>query len=77
MRLQRVIVKHFGIFREARSFDLDDDLVVIYGENFAGKTTLARAIYFALCGKVLTGGIKAPGLVSLHEQSATAGVIYT
>jgi DNA repair exonuclease SbcCD ATPase subunit len=77
MKLKWVIVKNFGIFRGARSFDLDDDLVMIYGENFSGKTTLGRAIYFALCGKVLTTAIKPQEIVSSNEQSATAGVVYT
>ena len=55
MKIKRLIVKNFGIFRGTRSFDFDDDVVVIYGENFTGKTTLVRALYFALCGKVYIG----------------------
>jgi DNA repair exonuclease SbcCD ATPase subunit len=78
MKLKRLIIKNFGIFRGARFFDLDNDLIVFYGENFTGKTTLARAVYFALCGRVLTTGIKQPqGLVSSNEQSATTGAVYT
>jgi len=78
MKIQRLIIKNFGIFRGVRSFDLDDDLIVVYGDNFSGKTTLVRSLYFALCGRVLTTGIKQPqGLVSSNEQSATAGAVYT
>jgi DNA repair exonuclease SbcCD ATPase subunit len=78
MKIERLIIKNFGIFRGARFFDLDDDLVVFYGDNFTGKTTLVRALYFALCGRVLTTGIKQPqGLVSSNEQSATVGTVYT
>lgn len=77
MKLKQVILKNFGIFRAPRYVDLDNDLVVIYGANFSGKTTLARAIYFALCGKVLTSGLKTQNVISPREFSATAGIVYT
>lgn len=76
MKLQRVILKNVGVFQGVRAFDLDENVVVIYGNNFSGKTTLVRALYFALCGKVFTGGIKATGLITSGESSATAGVVY-
>lgn len=76
MKLKQVILKNFGIFRPPRQIDLDHDLVVIYGANFSGKTTLARAIYFALCGKVLTSGLKAQNVISPREFSATTGIVY-
>ena len=77
MKLKRVILKNFGIFLTPRHIDLDDDLVVVYGANFSGKTTLARAIYFALCGKVLTTGLKSQHVISPREFSATTGIVYT
>ncbi len=77
MKLKRLIVKHVGVFRGTRAFDLDQELVVIYGSNFSGKTTLVRALYFALCGDVLPRGIHRKTLVSTNEQNATAGCVYT
>lgn len=77
MKFKRIILKNFGKFQQPCCFDLDDKLTVFYGENFSGKTTLARAIYFALCGKVLTTGLKPKGIISSHESSATAGIIYS
>lgn len=77
MKLKQVILKNFGVFKTPRYVDVDDDLVVIYGANFSGKTTLARAIYFALCGRALTTGLKSQNLIAPREFSATTGIVYT
>lgn len=77
MKLKRIIVKHFGIFRDPQSFDVDHDLVVIYGPNFSGKTTLLRAAYFALCGDLLPAGVARKHVVSTGQSSATAGLVYS
>ena len=77
MKLHRLIVRNFGIFRGKREFDLDDNMVTIYGDNFTGKTTLSQAIYFAVSGKGLTTGLKPKDLVTSDETSATVGIVYS
>ena len=76
MKLKRLIVKHFGVFQGKHAFDLDDDLVVVYGNNFSGKTTLTRALYFALSGKSPLNRVQPKSLAHLHESSATAGIVF-
>lgn len=76
MRLEQLTVRNLGIFRGARSFDLNADKVVIYGTNSSGKTTLAQAIYFVLSGKVLTNGLRPSALVSENEAGGTSGLTY-
>lgn len=77
MKIRRLTVKNVGTFRGVRSFDLDQPVVVIFGRNFTGKSTLVRAIYFALTGKVLTTGMKPQLLTSVNEVSATVGIEYS
>jgi DNA repair exonuclease SbcCD ATPase subunit len=76
MKLEKLIVKNIGPYKETRQFDLGGDLTVFYGANFSGKSTLARAIYFALSGKVLTTSLKPPALASANTPSGTAGLFY-
>lgn len=76
MKLEKVIVKNFGTYREQRQFELSSDLTIFYGANFSGKSTLAKAIYFALTGKVLTTGLKPPALASTGAASSTTGLFY-
>ncbi|MDM8544657.1 AAA family ATPase [Desulfococcaceae bacterium HSG9] len=77
MKIKSLILRDFGIFKGRTDFDLDNDLVVISGGNYTGKTTLARALYFVLCGKVLTAGLKLKDLKTAGAASATAGLVYT
>jgi exonuclease SbcC len=76
MKLEKIIVKNFGLYREQRHFELSNDLTVFYGANFSGKSTLAKAIYFALTGKALATGLKPPALASAGAASGTTGLFY-
>jgi len=76
MKLEKVILQNLGLYREKRSFDLSRELTVFYGPNFSGKSTLVKAIYFALAGKVLTTGLKPPALASTNTPSGTVGLFY-
>lgn len=42
MRIKRIYIKDFGIFRDEKLEDLNKDIVVIGGYNRAGKTTFSR-----------------------------------
>ncbi|MDZ7266821.1 MAG: AAA family ATPase [candidate division KSB1 bacterium] len=75
MTLEKIIVKNLGPHRELRQFELGG-LTVFYGANFSGKTTLARAVYFALTGRALTTGLKPPALASANAASGTVGLFY-
>lgn len=77
MKIKSLILRDFGIFQSRTDFDLDNDLVIISGGNYTGKTTIARALYFVLCGKVLTAGLKLKDLMATHAASATVGLVYT
>jgi DNA repair exonuclease SbcCD ATPase subunit len=77
MRIQQLTIKDIGVFSGIRRFDFDQHITVIYGKNFSGKSTLMRAIYFALCGKILTAGIKTKDIVSDGAKSGTVGITYT
>jgi len=77
MRLKHLVVKNIGVFAGSRRFDFDDNLTVIYGKNFSGKSTLARALYFTLCGKILTTGVTSKAVVSDGINSGTVGLTYT
>jgi DNA repair exonuclease SbcCD ATPase subunit len=76
VKLEKLAVKNLGLYRETRQLELDGDLTIFYGANFSGKSTLVRAIYFALCGKVLTTGLKPPALASANTPSGTVGLFY-
>ena len=76
MRLKQLVVKNIGVFSGSQRFDFDDNLTVIYGKNFSGKSTLARALYFALCGKILTTGMRSKNIVSDGVNSGTVGITY-
>jgi DNA repair exonuclease SbcCD ATPase subunit len=71
MKLEKLIVKNLGPYREKHEFDLSGELTIFYGANFSGKSTLAKAVYFALTGKALSTGIKPPALASANTASGT------
>jgi DNA sulfur modification protein DndD len=58
LRLRRLEVENFGPYKgiQALTFPESDGVVVIYGENRRGKTSLLNAIRFALLGQVVTRG---------------------
>ncbi len=76
MKLEKLVVRNVGRYREKHEFDLRGDLILVYGANFSGKSTLARAVYFALTGRVLNTGLKPPALASTNAASGTVGLFY-
>lgn len=56
LKLKKLILENFGPFKGLQDVDLPDDngVIVVYGENMRGKTTLLNAIRYALFGTVLT-----------------------
>ncbi|MCK6559737.1 AAA family ATPase [bacterium] len=76
MKLERLVVKNVGRYREKHEFDLRGEMILFYGANFSGKSTLARAVYFALTGRVLNTGLKPPALASTNAASGTVGLFY-
>ncbi len=76
MRIEQLTIKNIGVFSGLQRFDFDHHMTVIYGKNFSGKSTLLRSIYFALCGKILTAGMKNKDIVSDGAKSGTVGITY-
>ena len=76
MRIRQLTIKDIGVFSGIRRFDFDHHLTEKKKKNFSGKSTLLRAIYFALCGKILNAGIKAKDIVSDGAKSGTVGITY-
>ena len=58
LRIRSMRVSDFGPFKGEQRIDLpkEDGVVIVYGENMRGKTTLLNAIRYALFGRVLTRG---------------------
>ncbi len=60
MKINRVVVRNFGLFRGEQTLDLtlrdrDHPIVLIGGHNGAGKTTLLEAIRVCLHGRLALG----------------------
>jgi len=75
LRIRRIELEDFGPFKGRQSLDFPDSagIVVVYGENMRGKTTLLNAIRFALFGKVLGRSSRSAALHQLGnwEQAAS------
>jgi DNA sulfur modification protein DndD len=58
MKIKSITLENFGPYYGSQHIDLSTDsvspVVLIYGENMRGKTSLLRAIRWALYGKVLS-----------------------
>ena len=58
MKIKSITLENFGPYYGIQHVDLSTDavapVVLIYGENMRGKTSLLRAIRWALYGKVLS-----------------------
>ena len=52
IRVQRMEIENFRAYRRLQSFDLDADLIVLYGPNGFGKTSFFDAIDFAATGDI-------------------------
>jgi DNA sulfur modification protein DndD len=76
LKIRSIAVSDFGPFKGEQEIELpqEDGVVIVYGENMRGKTTLLNAIRYALFGKVLTRG---SGEIQLHQignwESAASG----
>lgn len=72
--LKALHIENFGPFKGAQTieFPSDDGVVIVYGENMRGKTSLLNAIRFAFFGKVIGRGSKSTALhdVGNWEQRA-------
>lgn len=74
LRIDAIHFEDFGPFKGHQTVQLpaDDGVVVIYGENMRGKTSLLNAIRFAFFGKVIGRGTRATSLhkIGNWEQAA-------
>lgn len=72
--LKALHIENFGPFRGAQTIEFPSDggVVIVYGENMRGKTSLLNAIRFAFFGKVIGRGSKSTALhdVGNWEQRA-------
>lgn len=59
-----------------RTIDFSDNITVIYGPNYSGKTSLLDALYWVLFGKSLTGDTRF-GVVPIGKDDATPCVTLT
>lgn len=55
LAIESLVLKNFGAFKGEQkvNFPKSPGIIVFYGENMRGKTTLLNAIRFALFGKVV------------------------
>lgn len=67
LTLNRITLKNFGPYKGKQSIDFPKDgIVIVYGDNMRGKTSLLNAIRYSLYGKVLGRGSQEQ---SLHQLS--------
>ena len=75
-RLRHLTVGPFRGFRTPEPFDLQKRIVLFYGPNGSGKTSLCEALEYALLGSVAEADAKriesAAYLVNEHEQNFAA-----
>lgn len=66
LRILSITLSNFGPFKgkQTITFPTEDGVVIIYGENGRGKTTLLNAIRYGLFGKVLGRGSRS---ISVHK----------
>ncbi|TBU94659.1 AAA family ATPase [Phytopseudomonas dryadis] len=57
-RLRRLTIGPFRGFRTSEPFDLDKQVILFYGPNGSGKTSLCEALEYALLGDVGEAGTK-------------------
>lgn len=74
LRLKRLEIEGFGPFadRQVLTFPPGHGVVVIYGENMRGKTTLLNAIRYAFFGKVLGRGRRERHIHVLSNRECAA-----
>lgn len=52
VRLKELQIRNFRAYRKPQSFDLDADLIVLYGPNGFGKTSFFDALDFGVTGEI-------------------------
>lgn len=69
LRLNKLVLENFGPFKGTQSleFPSGNGVVVVYGENMRGKTTLLNAIRYALFGTVLTRHAQTLSLTNIEN----------
>lgn len=74
LTLRRIILESFGPFKGTQSIDFpaEPGVVVVYGENMRGKTTLLNAIRYAFFGYVTGRGAHPIDLSKVGNWEATA-----
>jgi DNA sulfur modification protein DndD len=69
LRLKKLILEDFGPYKGQQTIDFPDGngVIVVYGENMRGKTTLLNAIRYALFGTVLTRHAQTLSLTNIEN----------
>lgn len=52
VRIKRISIKSFRAYRKRQEFDLDADVIVLFGPNGLGKTSLFDAIDYVCTGRI-------------------------
>ena len=76
MRIKSVEISGFRAFSGSHLFDLDGDVVLVFGVNGQGKTSLFDAIHWAIAGEI-TRLARPDSVVSLYSPSGEARVNVT
>ena len=74
LRLLRLEIQDFGPFRDRQTleFSRDPGVVIVYGENMRGKTSLLNCIRFALFGNIISRGSRELGFHSVGNWESAA-----
>jgi exonuclease SbcC len=74
MKLRRVRAAGFRAFAEGVEIDLDADVVILFGENGQGKTSVFDAIHWALVGRLSRLRENPAAMVSMYSDIGEASV---
>jgi len=69
LKLRKITLENFGPFKDQNAIEFPDDngVIVVYGENMRGKTTLLNAIRYVLFGTVLTRHAQSLSLTNIEN----------
>lgn len=80
VRLKQLVVGPFRGFRTSETFDLGKRIVLVYGPNGTGKTSLCEALEYGLLGEVEEAGVKRIAandyLKNVHARRFVAPVLH-
>lgn len=78
LELRALHIENFGPFKGLQTIEFPSEtgVVVVYGENMRGKTSLLNAIRFAFFGKVIGRGREAAALHGIGNWEQAASGIY-